>query len=332
MAKSQLKSCFVKDKNCSETYKRAHILSKAATLSLIKGKTKAGETVVHLGNFENNTYLPKEIGWKSASSEKCFCSKHDDEVFKAIENGNTIDENSEEQLFLYSFRSFAYTYYKKETELGQFQHLPDSTENLMKKDRENRSNKLPSKLDVHLRTYRFYHQAFTSALKSKKFDDFDYRGFKVPLKFPFASAGTLMAKIASKSSKQPFMVSYDGDSPVIKNPALTLTVLPLASNETIIILCAYKKDTNAIMNLERFIRLSLDEFLRAVTSLMLSSNKDNSFLNPKLWNYLKSNGLDKIIIEELNEERESDLLMSQPRISRINLFEPRFSCKNLEIE
>jgi len=332
MAKSKLKSCFVKDKSCSEHYKRAHILSKAATLSLIKDKTKAGEVIVHLGHSVKGYYYPKEIGWKSASSEKCFCSKHDDEIFKPIEDGNTTDVLNKEQLFLHSFRSFAYTYYQKETELGQFHQLPDSIDNLIRKDDSIRSEKLPFKLDIHLRTYRYNHQAFTSTLYSKQFENFEYRGFKLPLKFPIASAGTLMAKIASSTNRQIIMSIIDSESPVLKNSALTLTVLPLNTNETVIILCAFKKDLNAIVNLSRFIKLGLDEFLRAVTSLMMSSNKDNTYFNPRLWSYLKIKGLDKIIIEELNEERESDLLMSKPKISKINLFEPQFSCDNLGIK
>lgn len=333
MKKSELKNCFICDDECSDSFKRAHILSRSATMNLIHGPTKAGQSVIHLGNLNGFEFDPKPIGWKTASTEKCFCSIHDDVLFKPIENGNILNTNKKEHLFLHSLRSFAYTFYKKSAEVQPVRGLLDGTKSLFEMFSESKGKfsleNLPSRIDLHLSTYRYMRSAFLETHKNKTYDDFAYRKFIVPEQIPVASAGTLMAQIVPEKGETWTLIQMNPGSPVVHNPALTLTVLPLPTNQTAIIICALKKDKNAMMNLKRFIDLDLDDFLRAITSLMLTSNKDNTFLNPKLWEYLKNINLDQVIRNEINKSRGDDLLRLTPTLSKINLFEPRFSSKNI---
>src|ERR1019366_4667187 len=78
--------------------KKVNFLDKVYSLSEIvyeEGKPKKGI---------------KEIGWGNASIFYGFCAHHDKELFNPIENNNVFDD-SLEQKFLHSYRSFAHSYH-----------------------------------------------------------------------------------------------------------------------------------------------------------------------------------------------------------------------------
>lgn len=143
---SNIRECFCKDESCSETIINAHSLSQSSTLKLIKGLTTSGEGVILLNEIrlEKGEVINKPVpqGWKKhASIFNGFCKDHDREVFKPIEAGNPFD-NTDEQCFLHSMRSFAYTYHKnKESEkfgISTLDYVLDEADNLIKEvDKQN---------------------------------------------------------------------------------------------------------------------------------------------------------------------------------------------------
>jgi hypothetical protein len=113
---SNIRECFCKDDTCSDIIIDAHSLSQSATLDLIKGATTSGDQVILLNeiSLEKGEVINKPIpqGWKKeASIFNGFCEDHDREIFKPIEARNSFD-NTDEQCFLHSLRSFAYSYHK----------------------------------------------------------------------------------------------------------------------------------------------------------------------------------------------------------------------------
>jgi len=147
-----------------------------------------------------------------------------------------------------------------------------------------------------------------------------------------ASAGTLIAQIVDPEGQSWTMVSYEpSKSKILLNPALTLTVLPLDSDETAIIVSALADDKNAMLNLKRFDELSYHERLLAITRLMTTSNKENTFLHPDLWDHLSKVGVAGKIVDELTQERGNDLLVQKPSLSSVNLFAEEYSCSTLKI-
>ncbi len=336
------KSCFIKDNKCSEKFKEAHILSKAATMSLVHGPTKSGLQVIHLGyKSEGNKFIPTPVGWKKASAHFCFCHDHDNDLFEPIENDNILDPKNIEQLFLHTLRSFAYAYYRKKKELQPFNDLMESILDIkstlsgfLNSDRENEdkeSRKLRERFDLKFWPYESIRKDLLDILKNKSFNQMVYRTAIIGKRFPFASAGVLMAQIIDPEQKNWSIVSYDSSDPIIKPPAIILTVLPDKHDRTIVIMGALKKDQNAIMTINKFDRLEGSDLRRALNALILDVNKDNTIFNHKLWDYMKGKGYQDKIIEELNMERGLDLITQPLSLSSFDLFNPEFSCKNLNI-
>ena len=104
--------------NCSKDIIRAHSIQDKKLQSLME------EGKVISFNSKKNPYRLDEIwGHKEASTFYGFCGYHDKKIFQPIEDCDFVA--SKEQIFLYTYRAFAYGFYtlKKDT---LFQHEFDS--------------------------------------------------------------------------------------------------------------------------------------------------------------------------------------------------------------
>lgn len=110
-----------------------------------------------------------------------------------------------------------------------------------------------------------------------------------------------------------------------------LTLIPDKQNRMILIMACLKSDGNAMHILRKFDRLNDGERSKAITSLVLTVNKDNTFFNPALWDYMVNHGIDQTLIREINHDRGLDLLIDEVRLSSLNLFDSRFTCASLGI-
>lgn len=338
----QFKRCFINDGSCSNKIIAAHTLSQAATMSLIKGTTRSGQKVIHMGNkSENGKFLPKEIGWTNASAYYCFCGAHDNEVFRPIENANVFDPSNNEHLFLHTYRSFAYSYYKKKKEIdpensftdgftGTIQECSDMffPEELLKPTSKEHAKKIS--LHIQFSSYERIKLRLNSILYSKQYSEMAFRVCIIPKKYPIASAGTLMAEISD--GKTMSTIILDEGTPIIHKQGLITTILPISQNKTIIIVGFFRKDLNALKIIEKIDRLKAkDAFAKAITGIILTSNRENTFIHPKLWEAVLEKNLDSQIVLELNNDRPADLLDYPIYQSEVNLFSSDFSCESLGI-
>ena len=344
------KECFINDETCASKIKKAHILSLSATMKMICGQTKAGLQVVQLGNIQDGKLIPSRIGWSIASAHHCFCHDHDNDLFEPIENDNILDSKNKQQLFLHILRSFAYVYYRKKesiigleslieplTEVGeslqklqetllQFVNLPGNGKKWTTED------ELRKRLNLSIWTYEFVRKQLLEINESGDYSRIIYRSAVIDKRLPFASAGVFFPEIVDPENKIPSIVSFSEGDPVLKRPAIMLNVLPDKHGRTIIVAGALKEDTNAVLTLRRFNHLEKGTFGRALTSMILSANPDNTFFHPQFWEYLKSNGESKTLIEELNQKRGLDILTHPLKLSELDLFSKKYSCDNLGIE
>jgi hypothetical protein len=311
-------------------------------MSLIKGDTPGGAKVVHLGNLDEelSKKRPKLIGWKKASSHHCFCDKHDNDLFAEIENGNSIDLNNIRQLFVISLRSFAYSYYRAKGARNRYNTKIDTKEGiwneLTKMLQSGRGQYKPEgkTLDFDFWAFETIRQKFLDLLSRKQFDGLDYWSCEIPMKFPIASAGVLMARMTDPSQSIPVFLSYSGETPLVTPPAIILTVLPDNKDRTIIIFGILKSDHNARMVLDKILRLTGVEFRRAISSIIIGTSNENTFLNPDLWDFIQNEGGEEKIIEEINDNSRLDLISIGPypvKQSSFDLFDPKYSCKSLDI-
>lgn len=330
MAQKKHKECFVNDDSCKEKIIEAHILSRSATMSLLCGPGQGGLSVIKLGT------APQEVGWSKASAYYCFCGIHDREIFRPIENDVDFDTKNDEQVFLHIFRSFAYSYHKKRSELESNDNIFGSffrafgVPGMDNSDIDSRINE--SKQD-QMYAFDQIRDRLLDTWKTKKFQqNLKVNIINLGIAFPFASAGALMAEIID-DSKGFNIVNYNPEAPMVAQPGLILTVFPLKNDRTVIILAALSSDPNAVLTFNRFDRVKSDpaKLLRAISGLMLSSNKENTFLHPTLWEYMKTNKLAKQLVDDLKSSRGTDLLNDEPWLPKTNLFDKVFSCQNIGI-
>ncbi|WP_312210619.1 hypothetical protein [Acinetobacter variabilis] len=96
---------------CDKQIINAHSIQNNQSLSAI---AKDGHVyqLAHKYRHQTKTYLEYEkIGIKKASVFKGFCKKHDNEIFKPIDNAKL--EPNPEQIFLYAYRSLCKEIYQK---------------------------------------------------------------------------------------------------------------------------------------------------------------------------------------------------------------------------
>lgn len=337
----KFKKCFINNDSCNGKIKEAHILSQSATMKLIKDEGKGGLKVVHVGaKNQEGGYSPQEIGWKKASTYWCYCNDHDDKIFKPIEDGNEFDPSNQEQLFLHALRSFSYSYHKRKLKhsntddmMSSMAELIDSISNTLSVDDEdgNFQGSIEERIDLRDHSYDFVRKGMLEMWESKDYSNIKHVVKVAPKRFPFASAGALEARIIDVDQRVGSLIFYKKGSGPLKDPFLILTVLPDEKDRTVIILSALKSDTNAIHLLEKFEKLKQPYTTRAITHLMLTSNKDNTFLNPRLWDFIKEKDLVEGITKVINTPRGLDLLNNPVQLSKIDFFILPFSCESLGI-
>lgn len=323
------KECFLNNESCgpinNETkkpvIKEAHILSKSATMKQLCRNVK-GENEV----FKASTQQSE--GWKKASAYYCFCGDHDTEIFRPIENDNPFDPKNKEQLFLHSFRSFAYEYYKKRIELDSRFKLASDLNDLVSHfmdflNEEPEDKDIESRYQDHIYAHDRVKQELIRVYKEKDYSALLYKSFVVNEKFRFASAGTLMADFISPYKDSIF--HYDQNEPQLSRPAVMLTVFPDPSkNSTNIILSCLKIDENAVFYLNKFDSLNQQDLFLAISSLMLITNRENTFFHPTYWESVMKHPDKKFMKRELQKERGFDLLADKIKLSEFNLFDKTY--------
>ena len=132
MMRSSLKRyCLHPDKtNCKGRIKSAHALQNNKIISLLAGKDRHvymlnAKKKPILVPLENGEIVPvveiDEVSANDATTETCFCDRHDNIAFAAIEKGAPyFDDSSAEMKFVYAYKAFIFEYYKQRMALDIF--------------------------------------------------------------------------------------------------------------------------------------------------------------------------------------------------------------------
>lgn len=117
------KCCMHPDhEHCHGGIRKAHALQCNKIISLLAGEdhhvymlaTKKRPELLPLknGSVSINIKIDR-VGVNDATTENCFCKRHDDTVFEVIEKGAPdFDPTSEEMKFVYAYKAFIFEYYK----------------------------------------------------------------------------------------------------------------------------------------------------------------------------------------------------------------------------
>ncbi|WP_411812319.1 hypothetical protein ACLB9Y_03965 [Chryseobacterium scophthalmum] len=120
-AKKKIKKCYFP--GCNEKSINSHILQKNGILSQISKNSHVWEKKIN--QFSKENFFFEESGLNNVFAFNCFCSHHDKELFKKIED-NTIDFNDYESCLLFTLRTLYNEIYRKEILVEQIKFLMKS--------------------------------------------------------------------------------------------------------------------------------------------------------------------------------------------------------------
>lgn len=183
-----------------------------------------------------------------------------------------------------------------------------------------RKDDLDSRYDDNLYAHETIKTELIKAYRERNFDSLVFKTFVIDEKFRLASAGTLMAEIVSPHKSS--IVYFDQTEHLLRRPAIILTVFPDPAKEsTNIILGCLKSDKNAILYLDKYNSLEPKEVLLAVSSLMLTTNRNNTFFHPLYWDAIQKHPLKIHFESEIKKDRGFDLINQDIQLSKFNLFD-----------
>lgn len=120
--KSFFKECLHPDKcNCSEKIIKAHTIQRNKILTKI---AENGIVLMPCPKSDFSLELMHKYGLAEATVFSGFCSYHDKTTFQPIED--RLFTGTEEQVFLFTYRAFAYEYYRKRVASSEMGHFASS--------------------------------------------------------------------------------------------------------------------------------------------------------------------------------------------------------------
>lgn len=129
MRKGSTKCCLYPDSlNCKGKIKEAHALQNNKIISLLAGTdrhvymldTKRQPLLITLNNSEVIPIVEMfRVSANDATTQTCFCDRHDNIAFSVIEkDAPDFDDSREDMKFVYAYKAFIFEYYKQFTALG----------------------------------------------------------------------------------------------------------------------------------------------------------------------------------------------------------------------
>ncbi|MGE1197492.1 hypothetical protein ACQJ18_22615 [Priestia megaterium] len=117
-----LKSCFHEDNQCSDKIIKAHSIQNNKILNKLSEDGHVLMYTAAIGNeFDLVTTMKKE-GRSKATTFSGFCGFHDKELFRAIEDGDYVVGNKEQE-FLFAYRALAKEYFTKKTTTEMYKRM-----------------------------------------------------------------------------------------------------------------------------------------------------------------------------------------------------------------
>jgi len=226
--KGKIKECLLKETGeCQGKIISAHSIQNNRYLNKISKKGK-----VIIIKIENNEVKFLEEGRKRFSVFTGFCQKHDKEIFQPIEDIDYI--SSDEQKYLYVFRSLAREFHTKKEILNIYSKQIEENPNLflLKNIKKNHLKDLESiKKEFEL----IYNE-----LSIKKYESLIIKEYILEKEYLVVTNGAFIPRTNSKNEY--IFDSYTDES--INNgnldPVIFLNVFPL-KNKTYILLSFFKK-------------------------------------------------------------------------------------------
>lgn len=295
---------------CENHAINSHLLQRNGILNYVaeNGKVVMIEPISIFGlNNQNSPIEFKKIGIKEALSYDVFCSHHDVELFKEIEDGH-FDSNNYRHCALFYYRTISAESRLKEIEIEKYEAMLDSEV----------FNEFVPSLDMQLiygqKLMMTYSRMEIDAYRSWIYDDlhnntenFIFESFEIPINGIFAST------ISSLFLTENELTSLDIPQ------YLFIQIIPKETNS--LIMFGYHKQHKHVQYesyIERWRSVTKDNIGYMLTGLLIQSNQWG--MSPSLYERLAPTNIDKYKSLFLDDCRS----LNQTPNESFNLFEGIF--------
>lgn len=323
--------CFHYDQqSCKGGIIDAHSLQKKGPLHRISELQNNQHQVIHFKRDPGKKWEANLIAVKDASTFRGFCHHHDG-IFSLIEQEPYT--SSDQQNFLHSYRSFAYSYHTKIEKYAYFKNiinessgLDDMLESSIGILRnfglgEEHIPEIPKKTEINaeqeeiLKAERFesYKEQLNKSLSTSKYDDLEYFTYELNHICPLICSSLIKVHLEIPGA---FIIDNNGQ--IYNDYPLLLTIFHTDRNTSIVLLARFKSDSITEQIFNQLRKLSTKELEIKLTSLIFEQ-VENFYLAPVFWNYLPQSEKEKIE-NDINEEKQSFPYKSTFKAS-INIFD-----------
>jgi hypothetical protein len=331
--KKLAENCFHYDRpSCKGGIIDAHSLQKNGPLNRISEFENNQHTVIHFKREAGKNWYAAPISIKSASTFRGFCHHHDD-IFSVIEQQPYTGSN--QQNFLHSYRSFAYSYHNRIENYAYLKNVVNGAsnmENLLESCvealrsfgiAEENIPDIPKKTEITaeqeeiLKAERFetYKEQLNNSLNSNKYDDLEYFTYELNHICPLICASWIKVHLEMPGG---FIINYNGQ--IYNGYPLLLTIFHTDQNTSFVLLARFKHDSITEHMFNQLRKLSTEELENKLTSLIYEQ-VENFYMAPTFWNYLPNSEKEKIK-NDINEEKQSFPNKSNFKASN-NIFDKR---------
>lgn len=318
--RARIRECFCFDKNvCKPGIISAHSIQKSGRLSILEEKLNVNNVIFSTLNriVDNQGILIgfEPLGKNIASTFFGFCSYHDNELFKEIEN-NEFDKESDLHCFLHSYRSFAHEYHVKQEVLKGFLDNNKFT-SLMPKEYINESIKGS---ELAIRDMDIVKKRLNNLLNDKNFSELEYFVYEIDGFYPIATSTAFSPEYSIYNK----VLNKSLDANSIYETVI-LTLLPGLKKTTFIFACLPENE-KSLTFIDDLNNLPNQKLNRVLSSIIISY-AENTFFSPSVWH--KMNYIEKANFME-------DIRLTNPVLRQLkncfynchtNLFDDKFRKK-----
>lgn len=309
---AKIKQCLHPDKaNCSEKIISAHSIQNN---KILKNISDNGNVYMPYPKNDNPFATMTEWGRREATVFTGFCGYHDNELFKPIEN---YDFNySNEHIFLFTYRSFALGYHRKQENLKFQQKIIGKRPSVIA---SGVFNELLAGPQLAVNDLEYEKKCFDKAILNKKYDVLTSVVWEFSKPINFAASGYTALCYDFKGNVIQDINNFD-----VPLKHLFINVFP-DTNVSYCIL-SWISEKNDIFNeyKNQLLKLTDDEKIIYLNNL-IPMEVDNIVINPTSWDQLAGNQKEEFgaFIWGLGEISEmlSDEKVNMLEETSFNLFE-----------